>query len=103
MQFNVGDTYQIHTFVINDDTDCEDMPNEKFYSNIALNSRVLPINVINSQSTVTIDDSEEAECSELFFLHVYNNYSNIILKSFQTQLKQDLSSQHTQLLRDWDL
>ena len=65
MQFNVGDTYQMHTVMINDDTDCEDMPNEEFYSYIALNSRVLPINVINSQSTVTIDDSEEAECSEL--------------------------------------
>ena len=65
VQFNVGDTYQMHTVMINDDTDCEDMPNEEFYSYIALNSRVLPINVINSQSTVTIDDSEEAECSEL--------------------------------------
>ena len=92
MQFNFGDTYQMHTVMINDDTDCEDMPNEEFYSNIALNSRVLPINVITSQSRVTIDDSGEAECSELlFFLYVYNNYSSLILISFQTQLKLDMS------------
>ena len=65
MQFNVGDTFQTHTIMINDDMDCEDMPNEEFFSNIALNSGVQPINVINPQATVTIDDSGEDECSEL--------------------------------------
>ena len=65
VQFNVGDTFQTHTIIINNDMDCEDMPNEEFFSNIALNSGVQPINVINPQATVTIDDSGEAECSEL--------------------------------------
>ena len=40
------------------------MPNEEFFSNIALDSGVQPINLINPQATVTIDDSGEVECSE---------------------------------------
>ena len=65
VQFNVGDTFQTHRIIINNDMNCEDMPNEEFFSNIALNSGIQPINVINPQATVTIDDSGEAECSEL--------------------------------------
>ena len=65
MQFNVGDTFQTHTIIINNDMDCEGTPNEEFLSNIALDSGVQPINLINPQATVTIDDSGEAECSEL--------------------------------------
>ena len=65
VQFNVGDTFQTHTILINNDMDCEAMPDEEFFSNIALDSGVQPINVINPQATVTIDDSGEAECSEL--------------------------------------
>ena len=64
VQFNVGDTYRIHTIIINDDDECENDPNEFFFSNIALNSGVQPIHVINPQATVTIDDSREAECRE---------------------------------------
>ena len=62
VQFNVGDTYQTHTIIINDDMDCEDDPNENLFSNIALNDGVQPINVINPRATVTIDDS--AECGK---------------------------------------
>ena len=71
VQFNVGDTYQIHTIIINNDMDCEERPNEEFFSNIALDGGVQPINVINQQATVTIDDSGEAECSELCCVQMY--------------------------------
>ena len=64
VQFNVGDTYRTHTIIINDDDECENNPNEFFFSNIALNSGVQPIHVINPQATVTIDDSRESECRE---------------------------------------
>ena len=64
VQFNVGDTYRIHTIIINDDDECENDPNEFFFSNIALNHGVQPIHVINPQATVTIEDSREAECRE---------------------------------------
>ena len=64
VQFNVGDTYRIHTIIINDYDECENDPNEFFFSNIALNHGVQPIHVINPQATVTIDDSREAECRE---------------------------------------
>ena len=71
VQFNVGDTFQTHTIIINNDMNCEDMPNEELFSNIALDSGVQPINVINPQATVTIDDSGEAECSELCCVQKY--------------------------------
>ena len=71
LQFNVGDTFQTHTIIINNDMDCEDSPNEEFFSNIALDSRVQPINLINPQATVTTDDSGEAECSELCCVQMY--------------------------------
>ena len=63
MQFNVGDIFQTHTITINNDMDCEDRPNEEFFSNIAIDSGVQPINVMNTNATVIIDDSGEAECS----------------------------------------
>ena len=52
VQFNVGDTYRTHTIIINDDDECENNPNEFFFSNIALNSGVQPIHVINPQATL---------------------------------------------------
>ena len=58
VQFNVGDTY-----TINDDIDFEDHSNENFFSVIALNDGVQPIN------TITIDDSEEVECSKYILLN----------------------------------
>ena len=71
VQFNVGDTFQTHTIFANNDMHCEGMPNEEFFSNIALGSGVQPINVINPNATVTIDDSGEAECSELCCVQMY--------------------------------
>ena len=73
VQFNVGDTFQTHTIIINNDMDCEDMPNEEFFSNIALYSGVQPINVINTNAIVTINDSGEAECSELWCVLMYTS------------------------------
>ena len=69
VEFNVGDIFQTHTIIINNDMDCEERPNEEFSSNIALDSGVQPINLINPQATVTIDDSGEAACSELWCVH----------------------------------
>ena len=62
VQFAVGDTFQTHTIIINDDDVCENDPNEFFFSNIALDTGVEPIFVIPPQATVTIDDAAEAEC-----------------------------------------
>ena len=70
MQFNIGDTFQTHTIIINNDMECENMPNEEFFSNITFNSGVQSITVINPQAIVTIDDSGEAECSELYCVQI---------------------------------
>ena len=63
IQFNTGDKYQTHTIFINDDILCElgEIP-EFFLSNIVLDSGVLPINVIEPQATISIDDLQEPEC-----------------------------------------
>ena len=66
IQFNTGDTNQIHTILIEQDNFCEINPNELFFSNITLVSGVQPIDVIRSLATVFIDDTMEPECSELF-------------------------------------
>ena len=68
LQFNVGDTYQTHTIIINDDIDCEDDSNENFFSVIALNDGVQPINP-RPRATITIDDSEEVKCSKYILLN----------------------------------
>ena len=62
VQFAMGDTFQTHTIIINDDDVCENNPNEFFISNISLSTGVQPIFVIQPQATVTIDDAAEPEC-----------------------------------------
>ena len=59
VQFPIGDTFQIHTIIINHDDVCK---NEFFISNIALDTGVQPIFVIQPQATVRIDDTVEPEC-----------------------------------------
>ena len=59
VQFAVGDTFHTHTIIINDDNVCE---HEFFISNIALDTGVQPIRVIQPQATVTINDAAEPEC-----------------------------------------
>ena len=62
IQFNTGDTNQTHTITIAQDDICENDPFENFFSNIALDGGIAPINVIQTQATVIIDDSMEPEC-----------------------------------------
>ena len=62
VQFAMGDTFQTHTIIINDDNVCENEPNEFFFSNISLGTGVQPIFVIQPQANVTIDDAAEPEC-----------------------------------------
>ena len=59
VQFPMGDTFQTHTIIIHHDVVCE---NEFFLSNIALDTGVQPIFVIQPQATVRIDDTVEPEC-----------------------------------------
>ena len=56
VQFAIGDTFQTHTIIINDDDVCE---NEFFF---ALVIGAQPMFVIQPQATVTIDDAAEPEC-----------------------------------------
>ena len=56
VQFAMGDTFQTHTIIINDDDLCE---HEFFF---ALVVGVQPILVVQPQATVTIDDAAESEC-----------------------------------------
>ena len=62
VQFAMGDTFQTHTIIINDDDVCEHDTNEFLISNISLATGDQPIFVIQPQATVTIDDAAEPEC-----------------------------------------
>ena len=62
VQFAMGDTFQTHTIIINDDDVCENDPNELLFSNLALDTGIEPIFVIQPQATITVDDAAEAEC-----------------------------------------
>ena len=62
--FAEGQMRATHTIIINQDDDCENDPNENFFSNIAFNSGTQPISVIRPRAEVIIDDSAEPECSK---------------------------------------
>ena len=66
IQFNEGDTKQMHRIIIEQDDICETDLNEFFFSNIILVGGVQPIEVIQPLATVIINDIMEPECSELF-------------------------------------
>ena len=66
IQFNTGDTKQMHMILIEQDNICEIDPNEFFFSNITLVSGTPPIEVIRPQATVIIDDSLEPKCGKLW-------------------------------------
>ena len=59
-----GQMRATHTIFINQDDDCENDPNEDFFSNIALDSGIPPISVIRPRAEVIIDDPAEPECSK---------------------------------------
>ena len=62
--FTAGQMTASHTIVINQDSLCEDSPNENFFSTIALNSGQQQVNVVTPRAEITIDDSAEPECSK---------------------------------------
>ena len=64
LQFNQGDERITHNITINQDDECEDDPNEFFFSNLALVSGVQPIAVIQPRAQITIIDDVEPECSK---------------------------------------
>ena len=80
IQFNTGDINHTHTITITQDQFCEDDPNEYFFSNIVLVSGVQPIQVIQPQTNVTIDDSLEPECGEGHLTSIYTQ-PNLTLHS----------------------
>ena len=63
IQFNTGDTKQMHIILIEQDNICEIDP---FFSSITLVGGVPPIEVIRPQATVIIDDSLKPECGKLW-------------------------------------
>ena len=64
IQFNIGDVTQTHRILIVQDTECEKHLNKSFSSKIYLDSGIPLISITSPEATVTIDESEEVECSE---------------------------------------
>ena len=63
IMFKAGAVTRTHRIIINNDTECEILPeNENFFSSIALESGIPDIFVTEPRATVTIDDTAESEC-----------------------------------------
>ncbi|CAI8026301.1 Deleted in malignant brain tumors 1 protein [Geodia barretti] len=75
IQFNAGDITQTHTITINDDNDCEENPNENFFSNFVLDRGFPDVTVTVPQATVTIDDSGEIECDPIEVGYEFSVYT----------------------------
>ena len=69
--FEAGAVTRTHRIIINNDTECEILPeNENFFSNIALESGIPDIFVTEPRARVTIDDTGEDECSKCHSLYL---------------------------------
>ena len=74
--FEAGDVTKTHRIIINNDSECEILPeNEIFFSNIALKSGIPNIFVTEPRATVTIDDTAEPECGRCTTV-VSQHYNN---------------------------
>ena len=62
--FTHNDTRVCHTINIFQDDDCENNPNEDFFSDLSYVSGVLPITIDPPTAQVIIDDTLERECSK---------------------------------------
>ena len=87
IMFEQGDVTQTHRIIINNDTECEILPeNESFFSNIALSSGIPDISVTEPRATVTIDDTAEPECGRCCISASMSEWSS----SIQSQLRLDM-------------
>ena len=85
--FEAGNVTQTHRIIINNDTECEILPeNENFFSNLALNTDNPDIFVIEPRATVTIDDTAEPECGR----SVSQKCMSVCSSSVQSQLRLDM-------------
>ena len=64
IQFNAGDASKTFTITINQDSTCEDDPNEYFYSTLSVMNPTHGIIFSPPRAVILIDDSLEAECSK---------------------------------------
>ena len=96
IQFNAGDVSQTHTVLVNDDDECEEDPNEIFFTNIVLDSGISDITVTVPQAFVTINDSDVFECGKY---RVSSNNAPLS-GSFQNILRLAMSFPCTLLLRE---
>ena len=64
--FNMGDERVTHNIIINQDDDCEDDPNEFFFTNLVFVSGDQRITVIQPRAQVIIYDDFEPECGKLW-------------------------------------
>ena len=84
VEFNEGETQKTHTIIINDNVVCGE---QTFFSNIEINAGVEPIHVVKPQATITINDSNEEDCSECCTKHaikiIMNFFSDEILVGYE--------------------
>ena len=79
IDFQTGQTRACHRITVNQDTVCEEPP-EEFLSHLTYQSGVLPITVVRTPASIIINDSTELECSESrpHYTHIteYQNFGS---------------------------
>ena len=80
IQFNTGDASKTFTITINQDSICEDDPNEYFYSTLSLVSPTHRIILFPPRAVIHINDLLEAECSKLQFSNQQNGVAYVCFK-----------------------
>ena len=68
LAFNTGDTEQCYNVTINQDNICENNPNEDFTVTLQYESGIQPISVAPDVADVIIDDDNEPECGEFYWI-----------------------------------
>ena len=75
IQFNTGDGSKTFGITINQDSSCEDDPNEYFYSTLSLVSPTHRTILSPPRTVIHINDSLEAECSSKL---LFSNQQNVV-------------------------
>ena len=97
--FNAGDVNKTHTITINDDNECEDDPDERFFSLAGAVSGISDITVTVDRANITINDSGEAECGQLAIPCSHTPPHSFLSPSHQMIFVLDMRRRSTPLLK----
>ena len=84
-----------HNYILEQDFNCELKENTTHFEiRLVTSANQLDIKPSLSITTVTIDDSRESECCELYFSYAFSSYSYVWVKVINPKPKQTSDHEH---------